>query len=67
VRIAHEVLLGGDYSTEVGGSTHYFADYAHPRWARTLQKMDVIGHHIFYQAAPAATLLCVRDTLAIEE
>lgn len=60
VRIAREVLLGGDYSTEVGGSTHYLADYAHPRWARTLQRMDVIGHHIFYQAAPAATLVCVR-------
>ena len=60
VRIAREVLLGGDYSTEVGGSTHYLADYAHPRWARTLQRMDVIGHHIFYQAPPAATLVCVR-------
>lgn len=60
VRIAREVLLGGDYSTEVGGSTHYLADYAHPRWARTLQRMDVIGHHIFYQAASAATLVCVR-------
>ena len=60
VRIAREVLLGGDYSAEVGGSTHYLADYAHPRWARTLQRMDVIGHHIFYQAAPAATLVCVR-------
>ena len=44
VRIAREVLLGGDYSAEVGGSTHYLADYAHPRWARTLQRMDVIGH-----------------------
>lgn len=60
VRIAREVLLGGDYSAEVGGSTHYLADYAHPRWARTLQRTDVIGHHIFYQATPAATLVCVR-------
>ena len=60
VRIAREVLLGGDYSAEVGGSTYYLADYAHPRWARTLQRTDVIGHHIFYQATPAATLVCVR-------
>ncbi len=60
VRIAREVLLGGDYSAEVAGSTHYLADYAHPRWAQTLQRMDVIGHHTFYQAAPAATLVCVR-------
>lgn len=59
VRIAREVLLGGDYSAEVGGSTHYLADYAHPRWARTLQRMDVIGHHTFYQAA-TATLVCMR-------
>ncbi len=59
VRIAREVLLGGDYSAEVGGSTHYLADYAHPRWARTLQRADVIGHLIFYQAA-TATLVCVR-------
>ncbi len=63
VRIAHEALLGGDYSAEVGGSTHYIADYAHPRWARTLQRMDVIGHHIFYQAAPAAKPVCMRDTM----
>ena len=63
VRIAHEVLLGGDYSAYGGGSTHYLADYAHPRWARTLRRMDVIGHHIFYQAAPAAKLVCLRDTL----
>jgi len=59
VRIAREVLLGGDYSAEVGGSTHYLADYAHPRWARTLQRAEVIGHHFFYQAA-TATLVCVR-------
>jgi spore germination cell wall hydrolase CwlJ-like protein len=61
VRIAHEALVGGGYSAEVGGSTHYFADYVHPRWARALKKMDVIGHHIFFRSATAQETRGVRD------
>jgi spore germination cell wall hydrolase CwlJ-like protein len=54
-RIATEVLEGKTYMAEVGGSTHYHADYVKPYWARRLKKMDVIGRHIFYKLRPGQT------------
>jgi spore germination cell wall hydrolase CwlJ-like protein len=48
-RIASAVIEGRTYLSEVGGATHYHADYVRPGWSRRLQKMDVIGRHIFYQ------------------
>ncbi|GJE07324.1 hypothetical protein AOPFMNJM_2652 [Methylobacterium jeotgali] len=47
-RIAKAVIEGRTYLSEVGGATHYHADYVKPRWSRRLLKMDVIGRHIFY-------------------
>jgi len=55
VRIAHEVLQGDTWLADVGGATHYHANYVRPRWARALKKMDVIGHHIFYKLRPGQT------------
>ena len=55
VRIADAVTSGETYSPGVGGSTHYHANYVRPRWAKKLKKMDVIGHHIFYQLRPGQT------------
>jgi len=55
VRIASEVMDGRTYISEVGRSTHYHTDYVHPRWARALTKMDVIGRHIFYKLKPGQT------------
>jgi spore germination cell wall hydrolase CwlJ-like protein len=55
VRIADEVLAGRTYISDVGRSTHYHANYVKPRWARSLTKMDVIGHHIFYRLKPGQT------------
>ena len=52
VRIAGEVTNGKAYVSDIGGSTHFHANYARPRWARRLEKMDVIGHHIFYKLRP---------------
>jgi spore germination cell wall hydrolase CwlJ-like protein len=49
VRIANEVVDGKTYLSDVGGATHYHANYVRPGWARRLVKMDVIGHHIFYK------------------
>ena len=49
VRIATEVTNGKTYVSDIAGSTHYHANYVRPRWARRLEKMDVIGHHIFYK------------------
>jgi len=52
VRIAAEVTSGTTYVSDIAGSTHYHANYLRPRWARRLEKMDVIGHHIFYKLRP---------------
>ncbi len=55
LRIAGEVMGGRTYISDVGRSTHYHANYVKPRWARSLKKMDVIGHHIFYKLKPGQT------------
>ena len=55
VRIAGEVSTGATYVSDVGGATHYHANYVRPRWARSLEKMDVIGRHIFYKLRPGQT------------
>ncbi len=55
VRIANEVMDGRTYISDVGRSTHYHTDYVHPRWARALTRMDVIGRHIFYKLKPGQT------------
>ena len=52
VRVAGEVTNGQTYVSDIGGSTHFHANYVRPRWARRLEKMDVIGHHIFYKPRP---------------
>ena len=52
-RVAEEVAMavtaGKIFLPEVASSTHYYADYVNPRWARTMQKMKKIGLHIFYR------------------
>lgn len=37
------------WNADVGSSTHYHANYVKPRWARTMKKMQKVGHHIFYK------------------
>lgn len=54
-RVAEQVTAGALYNSEVGGSTHYHADYVRPFWASKLKKMDVIGRHIFYKLRPGQT------------
>jgi spore germination cell wall hydrolase CwlJ-like protein len=55
VRIAREVTEGRTYLPDVGGSTHYHANYVNPYWAKRLKKMDRIGRHIFYKLRPGQT------------
>lgn len=55
VRVANAVMDGKTYLADVGGSTHYHANYVRPGWARRLKKMDTIGHHIFYSLKPGQT------------
>ncbi len=52
VRIAREVTNGKIYVSDIGSSTHFHANYIRPHWARRLEKMDVIGHHVFYKLRP---------------
>ena len=47
--IAMAVTAGKIFIPEVGSSTHYYAQYVHPGWARTMQKITKIGLHIFYR------------------
>jgi spore germination cell wall hydrolase CwlJ-like protein len=54
-RIARDVTEGRTYLADIGGATHYHADYVRPSWARRLKKMDVIGRHVFYQLKPGQT------------
>jgi spore germination cell wall hydrolase CwlJ-like protein len=54
-RVASAVLEGKTYLEDVGGATHYHANYVRPYWARRLKKMDVIGRHIFYKLRPGQT------------
>ena len=44
-----ERALAGHVSQQVGTATHYHADYVHPWWAPTLNKLTQIGAHIFYR------------------
>lgn len=54
-RVADAVLAGKTYLADVGGATHYHADYVKPYWAKRLKRMDVIGRHIFYKLKPGQT------------
>lgn len=55
VRVARDVTEGKTYLADVGGATHYHADYVRPYWAKRLKKMDVIGRHVFYKLRPGQT------------
>jgi spore germination cell wall hydrolase CwlJ-like protein len=47
--IALAVTAGKIFLPEVGSSTHYYAAYVRPGWARSMHKMVKIGLHIFYR------------------
>ena len=47
-KIAH-LLLSGRPRMLVGNATHYHADHVKPGWARRLERVTVIGGHIFYR------------------
>jgi spore germination cell wall hydrolase CwlJ-like protein len=49
VRIAKEVASGATYNPQVADAVNYHANYVTPYWAHTLQRVDRIGHHIFYR------------------
>lgn len=47
--IAMAVTAGKIFLPEVASSTHYYAQYVSPRWARSMERMKKIGLHIFYR------------------
>ncbi|HEY4192620.1 MAG TPA: cell wall hydrolase [Mesorhizobium sp.] len=47
--VAMAVTAGKIFIPEVGSSTHYYAAYVSPGWARAMKKMTKIGLHIFYR------------------
>lgn len=47
--VAMAVTAGKIFIPEVGSSTHYYAEYVSPGWARAMNKMTKIGLHIFYR------------------
>ena len=47
--VAMAVTAGKIFLPEVGSSTHYYASYVSPGWARAMKKMTKIGLHIFYR------------------
>lgn len=47
--VAMAVSAGKIWLPEIGSSTHYYADYVSPRWARAMERMRKIGRHIFYR------------------
>jgi hypothetical protein len=49
VRVAQDVVSGANYNPLVGEAVNYHANYVTPYWASALQRVDRIGHHIFYK------------------
>jgi spore germination cell wall hydrolase CwlJ-like protein len=47
--IAMAVTAGKIFLADVGSSTHYYATYVSPGWARRMKRTDKIGLHVFYR------------------
>jgi hypothetical protein len=63
VRIATDVVSGAVYNPQVGEAVNYHANYVMPYWASTLQRVDRIGHHIFYKLRAGQTALAAPGAL----
>ncbi len=63
VRIAQDVASGAAYNPQVGEAVNYHANYVMPYWASTLQRVDRIGHHIFYKLRAGQTALAAPGAL----
>lgn len=47
--IAKEMMAGRIWLPEVGHATHYHATYVSPWWARSMNRLQQIGIHVFYR------------------
>lgn len=52
-RLARDIVMavsaGKIFLVEIGSSTHYYANYVSPSWARSMRKSAQIGKHLFYK------------------
>ncbi len=48
-RIAKDMMAGQLWLPEVGHATHYHATYVRPWWARSMNRLQQIGVHVFYR------------------
>ncbi|MCH7629346.1 MULTISPECIES: cell wall hydrolase [Novosphingobium] len=48
-RAVADAVLSGDAPRRVPGALNYHADYVHPYWAPTLDRVTKLGAHIFYK------------------
>lgn len=48
-RVAADMLYGRAWLPDVGHATHYHANYVRPWWARSMNRLQTIGVHIFYR------------------
>lgn len=62
--VAREVI-DGEAAAQIGGATHYHANYVMPYWAPTLVRVGQVGAHIFYRA-PGSPALPARWTGGFE-
>ncbi|WP_204312424.1 cell wall hydrolase, partial [Escherichia coli] len=44
-----DMLAGRTWLAEVGHATHYHATYVRPWWARSMNRLQQIGVHVFYR------------------
>ena len=67
-RVVAERALNGHVAAGVGTATHYHADYVHPWWAPTLNKLTQVGSHIFYRwKGPSGELAAFSQAYAGRE
>jgi hypothetical protein len=48
-RIAKGMMAGQLWLSDVGHATHYHATYVRPWWARSMNRLQQIGVHVFYR------------------
>ena len=67
-RAVAERALNGHVAARVGTATHYHADYVHPWWAPTLNKLTQVGSHVFYRwKGPAGEIAAFSQAYAGRE
>ncbi len=54
-RLARNLTEGKVWLKDIANSTHYHADYVHPKWRRSMRRLKKIGRHIFYKSPKIST------------